>query len=811
MSSEQLFRAALEGAAIGTALVAPDGRFTEVNPALCSLLGYSARTLESMTWQDVSHPDDLSGGVEHLAQMLQGSRDTFRARRRLLRSDGAVVQADIWVGCVRDADGSVQRLVANIADVSAQVRVEEALAQSEARYRLFAENAADAVFSAQADATYTWFSPSITDLLGWQPEDLYGIRPTQLCHPDDLDVVKAGVTGVADGTAINLRARLRTADGDYRWINVRAQPVLDESGALVGRVGAYRDAEADVAADAALSAERQALRATLDALADPHVLLASVRDGSGAVVDFKYEEANPAACHFMRVPREDLLGARMLKLFPSQRANGMFEHYVACVQSGEPLVLHDVRVSGELAGRDGWFDFSGARTGDGLSLTWRDVSNRVLDREALADERRKLQAVLDSALEPHVYLRAERDPDGAITDFTYEQANPAACAYVGIPREDFEGARVRDLFPGRVGTGLLELFVQAIGVGEPLVLDDYPYPQEGGAGSRRFDVRAVRVGDGLSLGWRDVTDRFDAARLLAASEERFRTAMTSAPMGMALTHLDRSFQEVNPSLCRILQRPEMWLLEHAVPDVLDTEADQIDRELRERVLTGPVEHATAEHQMLLPHGERIWVDHSVAVLRDDHGEPTGFVSQFVDITEARHARERMRFMASHDPLTNLMNRRTFLEGVQELLSHKPRTGEPIAVLFMDLDNLKPINDEYGHAAGDAVLAAVARRLREAVSADDLVARIGGDEFVVALTTIRTPDDAADVAADVAAKIHDHAAVPLLIDDGMIPVSISIGISLAHAGDDPESALQRADNALYQAKQQGRGRTAIHTD
>ena len=72
-----------------------------------------------------------------------------------------------------------------------------------------------------------------------------------------------------------------------------------------------------------------------------------------------------------------------------------------------------------------------------------------------------------------------------------------------------------------------------------------------------------------------------------------------------------------------------------------------------------------------------------------------------------------------------------------------------------------------------------------------------------------PDDAADVAADVAAKIHDHAAVPLLIDDGMIPVSISIGISLAHAGDDPESALQRADNALYQAKQQGRGRTVIN--
>ena len=141
-----------------------------------------------------------------------------------------------------------------------------------------------------------------------------------------------------------------------------------------------------------------------------------------------------------------------------------------------------------------------------------------------------------------------------------------------------------------------------------------------------------------------MTDRFDAA-----ASGRFGGALPNCDdvraHGHGLTHLDRSFQEVNPSLCRILQRPGRWLLRHAVPDVLDTEADQIDRELRERVLTGPVEHATAEHQMLLPNGERIWIDHSVAV-RDDHGEPTGFVSQFVDITEARHARERMRFMAS---------------------------------------------------------------------------------------------------------------------------------------------------------------------
>ena len=149
--------------------------------------------------------------------------------------------------------------------------------------------------------------------------------------------------------------------------------------------------------------------------------------------------------------------------------------------------------------------------------------------------------------------------------------------------------------------------------------------------------------------------------------------------------------------------------------------------------------------MIRSDGTRIWVDHSVGVLRDVDGSPAGFVSQFVDVTQSRQDRVRLQFLASHDPLTGLLNRRYFLDQFQLILRHPKSPGHHIAVLYIDLDNLKPINDHFSHRAGDAVLTAVAHRLRETVRRDDLVARIGGDEFVVALTTIHAATDAATVA------------------------------------------------------------------
>ena len=208
--------------------------------------------------------------------------------------------------------------------------------------------------------------------------------------------------------------------------------------------------------------------------------------------------------------------------------------------------------------------------------------------------------------------------------------------------------------------------------------------------------------------------------------------------------------------------------------------------------------------MLRSDGRHIWVEQSIGVLHDSSGEVTSFVCQFVDVTQARQAREQLQFLATHDPLTNLVNRRELITEIDERLTHEPRAGVNVAVLFIDVDGLKSINDTYGHLVGDGVIATVAQRLRRSVRHADVVARMGGDEFVIVLTAITTLDDAGRVAA----KIHAQFNAPIHTGDHTIPITLSIGLTLIAPGDNADTALTRADTALYQAKNEGRNRTVV---
>jgi diguanylate cyclase (GGDEF)-like protein/PAS domain S-box-containing protein len=306
-------------------------------------------------------------------------------------------------------------------------------------------------------------------------------------------------------------------------------------------------------------------------------------------------------------------------------------------------------------------------------------------------------------------------------------------------------------------------------------------------------------------GFQDVDAEVRAERALARSERRFRLAMESAPTGMAVVDLDRCFLEVNPALCRMLRRDEPWVLARSMADVLAADEVESDERMHADVLTGQTRSARAAKRLITADGDHVWVEHSLGLLSDDDGRPVSFVSQFLDVTAAHQAQERLRFLADHDVLTSLANRHQLLDRVGAILGHRPRMGGRLAILFVDLDNFKPVNDTYGHAAGDVVLVEVARRITSAVRSDDVVARIGGDEFVVAMSPVRSVQDAESVAG----KLHMQLKPAISIGGAQVTVGASIGLTLAEPGDDADRLLKRADEALYLAKSQGRNRTVVH--
>ena len=201
-------------------------------------------------------------------------------------------------------------------------------------------------------------------------------------------------------------------------------------------------------------------------------------------------------------------------------------------------------------------------------------------------------------------------------------------------------------------------------------------------------------------------------------------------------------------------------------------------------------------------GTWLWMSATGRAILGEDGTVVGGIDSLRDVSIEHEMREELGRQARRDALTGLPNRRDLLERLEAVLAHPPRAGTSTAVLFLDLDRLKDLNDRHGHRLGDAVLVEVGRRIRSALRGDDVVGRIAGDEYVVLLPSLAAPEDAWTVAD----AIHEQMSRPVDVDDVQVRATVSIGLTTARPGDRAEDVLHRADVALYRAKQGGRSRT-----
>jgi diguanylate cyclase (GGDEF)-like protein/PAS domain S-box-containing protein len=219
-----------------------------------------------------------------------------------------------------------------------------------------------------------------------------------------------------------------------------------------------------------------------------------------------------------------------------------------------------------------------------------------------------------------------------------------------------------------------------------------------------------------------------------------------------------------------------------------------------------------QYRMTRKDGGTIWVEDSWVVVEDEHAAGRAFQGVVFDITERKLAEREIAFLAHHDKLTGLPNRAFFEETLELAISRARRHGHGIAVLDLDLDNFKLVNDSLGHRAGDQLLVQLAERLRETTRDTDLVARQGGDEFLMLLSDLEggpalhdESDGARIVAESVARRIQRTLQEPFVLDGTAIRASGSIGVALfPQDGVDPETLLRNADTAMYEAKRFTRG-------
>ena len=254
-----------------------------------------------------------------------------------------------------------------------------------------------------------------------------------------------------------------------------------------------------------------------------------------------------------------------------------------------------------------------------------------------------------------------------------------------------------------------------------------------------------------------------------------------------------------------LEAPEV--IGRRVLDLFPHLAEQRIDELLRRALAGETVAAPDMHYSVPSTGRKGWVSSVYRPYIDSNDQIVGVVALIRDITERKTAEQQIEYQAYHDALTGLANRNLFQEHLSLALALAHRRDNHVAVLFLDLDHFKDVNDSLGHSVGDALLQEVARRLRGAVRDGDTVARVGGDEFTIVLQELTRPQDAAVVAQ----KVLRTIAEPMDVNGHRLFVTTSIGITMfPDDGEDAETLLKNADTAMYRAKAEGRNTYQMST-
>jgi diguanylate cyclase (GGDEF)-like protein/PAS domain S-box-containing protein len=435
-----------------------------------------------------------------------------------------------------------------------------------------------------------------------------------------------------------------------------------------------------------------------------------------------------------------------------------------------------------------------------------DITERKRAEQALRESKEASWAIIEHANDAFI----ASDADGHITAW-----NPAAEQMFGWTRAEALGRTLADtIIPPEHRAAHVAGLARVASGGEPRLI------------GRRLELAALhrdgrelivamtisrgvhRPGHDLYHAFlHDITEQRATQDELRASEERFRLTVDHAPIGIALVSRDGSFLRVNRALCDMTGYAAGELLEKTFQDI--THPDDLDSDLGHvvQMLAGEIATYEMEKRYFCADGSIVWVLLSVSLVRDQNGQPLHFVSQIQDISERKRQESELRHLAAHDALTGLANRRALGQEISRQLAHQARYGGHLALLLVDLDHFKHINDTLGHPVGDQVIRAAAGALRTRVRRSDTVARLGGDEFAVLLP--HSSLDAAKVVADELVGVLAELRVDTA--EQQLRVSASIGVVVVEREEefDEDAMLAAADLAMYDAKEAGRDRYAVY--
>lgn len=429
------------------------------------------------------------------------------------------------------------------------------------------------------------------------------------------------------------------------------------------------------------------------------------------------------------------------------------------------------------------------------------------NRRELAASEEMLRVLINASTESIIMV----DPSGKIRD-----ANQSLCNQVEAPLVDMVNKNVENM----VGMEF-DVFSR---LRKEVATSKKVAHQEREDGEKLLSYTAYPVlsengeVEKIAIYCQDIAWRRTMERQLKQSEERFRCAFESAAIGIALSGLDGKLVKVNRSFCNMLETTEEEIIGRDLTEITHPEYVENDLVLKGRLFAGEITDYHVEKLYMGTRGKKVWGIFSAAMVKDDDDQPLVAMGMIQDITDrkmmelelqlARMKADEARQIAEHtartDFLTGISNRRAFMIELEREHNHALRDKFPIGLVLTDIDFFKKINDTHGHAAGDEVLKAFSECLEKNSRKYDIVGRLGGEEFIIAL-----PNTDAETTLQIAERIRKSVEMmKVRVDDKDLTITASFGVSVLLPEEDTiDAAITRADHAVYRSKSTGRNRTS----
>jgi diguanylate cyclase (GGDEF)-like protein/PAS domain S-box-containing protein len=771
------------------------GAIVDANPSASEFYGYSLDELRSMS---ITQINVMPAGevADLIARADSDTHAHFVCPHRL--ATGEIRRVDVHSSPISDGR---PLLFSIIVDVEQRARAEEELARVSAYSRTLIEASLDPLVTISADGVITDVNAATEAVTGVSRQTLIGSDfATYFTDPGQA---RAGyVHAFTHGSVTDHPLAIRHVDGTVTEVLYNATVYRDAHGDVAGVFAAARNITEQKRAQAELAIQSQRLE----------LVLASSRLGlwdwnmvSGdAVFDERW-------AHILGHRLEDLQPVSIETWFSLIHPDDLVEASAAIDRHARGLGAH-FDIECRMRHSDGhwvWVHDRGQiveRTPDGhpsrMTGTREDISRQHANAERLAASEELLRAVLDTSSDAVIRF----GPDGRI-----EYVNSEVVRNSGVPLDLWVGKSFAEMGYGDFATAWDAYNRHVFDTGDSVAFE---FEIDDARGHRWYETKVTpEVGADGSVSHviqtsRDITDRIRVEAELRSSQAQLEQAQRIAHVGSWT--LDNATNHVAWS-------EELFLMQGLDPTSLAPSYTEHSRlftpaswQELSTALTGTAETGAPyelELEMVRPDGSHGWMLARGEAVRDATGTIVGLQGVAVDITDRRVATDQLRVQATHDPLTGLANRAALLDEIARAISSGLRLGRSVAVLMMDLDRFKEVNDTLGHAAGDDLLVAAAARLKRIVRAGDLVARLGGDEFVVVMRDLEDPTDAVRAAG----RLVEAFRTPFTPGGRELFATASVGVAVATDAAGAGDLLREADTAMYAAKAGGRDRVSMFNE